>query len=118
MPNEEKASSSSVTCPSCDGRGKSFVHVNMGESEHQWGFHPCRRCKGTKEVPAESIEWEAIGYRIRLWRLRNKLTLRDFAHRIRISATKLSAFESGLQDPAGLKAIVPKSVWKEITGEE
>lgn len=86
-----------ICCPDCDGKGKSFCHINTGfdSSKHEWGDVKCHRCKGVGGVPVEMTKWIERGSEIRKQRACAGISLLEKAKSLGISPAQLSSIESG-----------------------
>ena len=68
-----------MTCPSCDGKKKIYVHVNRGSQPHEWRWMDCHRCAGTGEVTDDVAVWVAKGEAMRADRLARGLSQKGYS---------------------------------------
>lgn len=84
-----------VRCWSCDGSGiGSPAMMNTAFADI-----PCDRCGGTGQCPAIMREWEKEGRKMKEWRLRYDLSLRECAKARCFGVVEYSRAERGLIDP-------------------
>ena len=83
-----------VICPECDGRKRSMAHLNT-TSGHRWECVSCLSCDGMGHVRQGELDKWRDGERMRVDRKARKVTLREEAARLGISAKELSDREWG-----------------------
>lgn len=99
-----------VTCTTCEGSKQSFMHVHYANKPHEWGYFPCRRCKGTGEIPEESLKWQEEGKQLEVWKRQQRITLRELA---KMTGTDLVTISNYLQG----KEKMPDAIKELMKGE-
>lgn len=97
-----------VTCPECNGSGKSglvLVHakaMDLNESEVrelQDALGHCRFCDGNGSVEADRLEWRRIGERWRVARLARGFGVREWAELVGCLPSDYCKMEYGRMKP-------------------
>lgn len=86
-----------MTCPSCDGRGKSYAHLDYGGKRGgEWKWVNCLTCGGSGTITPETLCAIEVGRRLRERRKAAPYrTQREQGLRLGISAAELSQAEAG-----------------------
>lgn len=85
-----------ITCPDCQGKKQSFVHLNFGGAKpNEWRWIKCGMCKGAGEISQAVAEHVEYGKHILADRKSRLKTLRQEAADLGCSCYELSQVEHG-----------------------
>ena len=89
-------SDTSITCPTCKGKGQSYCHLNYGGGRGEWKWVNCLTCGGAKAITPEKQEQIEIGRRLRDRRKADPYrSLDEEAGRLALDKVELSHAEWG-----------------------
>lgn len=94
-------------CPVCNGKGKRFLHLNMGENGGTFGFMRCDRCKGCGLISEARANAIRLGRALADYRRKNRITVREMAKNNNIELGFYTRIESGLEEmPEKLRELI------------
>ena len=93
-----------MICPDCNGEKEVKIFPKLVNGKVICSL-PCSRCNQTGIVPDIQAEWILRGKGRREERRSRKVTLRDEALRLNVSALDLSNAERGMVDPDAVGGI-------------
>lgn len=91
-------------CPKCKGKGKWFMHRTIAildkeadvSTQSPWTNVDCIYCKGTGKISNQQFINIWLGEKLRLYRMKLRITLMEFAETYHISVMELTNIERGL----------------------
>lgn len=104
-----------TTCPECKGEkeviGLFPIWSNDVPCEHRKPVIslPCSYCGRSGQVPLDKLKWRKLGGRLRNFRMRHKVSIREAASLLGIDPIKLFDYESGRENAEELLTL-----WKEV----
>lgn len=96
-----------IICPSCQGKGGSVAHFNMGSQPHVWKWQDCYSCNGNKVVDQATVDQLDLGIKLVIYRRCRNLSQRELAKELGICFMELSKIENGrIAMPDSIKKLI------------
>lgn len=94
-------------CGGCMGKGKKFIHMNLGNQGGKFGFMECSKCKGCGLISEAQAANIARGRALADYRRKNRITVREMAKNAGIDFIWYTRIEEGLEEmPEKLQELI------------